>query len=110
MFKGKNSIIPRAFNQVLSLKDHLYPTRFSYNSFKIRDFNLKLARFAIGFRGPTIWNKFLTEGEKSYTNVDVFKNRIKEKTLNFYSFKFILIPVILFSYFIKRNIFVCFLF
>ena len=46
-------------------------------------FKLKLTRFAIVFRGPTMWNKFLTESEKCYTNTDVFKNKIKEKILNF---------------------------
>ena len=61
MFKVKNSITPRVFNQVFSLIDHLYPTRFSDNSFKICDFNLKLTRFVIAFRGPTIWNKLLKE-------------------------------------------------
>ena len=75
MFSVKNSIIPRAFNQVFSLIDHLYPTRFSDNSFKICDFDLKLTRFAIGFRGPTIWNKFLTKSERSYTSIAVFKIR-----------------------------------
>ena len=59
MFKVKNSITPRVFNQAFSLIDHLYPTRFFNNSFKICDFNLKLTCFAIGFRGPTIWNLFL---------------------------------------------------
>ena len=83
MFKVKNSITPRVFNQVFSLIDHLYPKRFSDNSFKICDFNLKLTRFAIGFRGPTTWNKFLTESEKCYTSIDVLKNKIKEKILNF---------------------------
>ena len=48
MFTVKNSIIPRAFNQVFSLVDHLYPTRFSENSFKICDFNLTLTLFATG--------------------------------------------------------------
>ena len=83
MLKVKNSITPRVFSQVFSLIDHLYPTRFFDNSFKICDFNLKLTRFAIGFRGPTIWNKFLTESEKYYTSIDIFKNKIKEKILNF---------------------------
>ena len=64
IFKVKSSITSRVFNQAFSLIDHLYPTRFSDNSFKICDFNLKLTRFAIGFRGPTIWNKFLTQSEK----------------------------------------------
>ena len=73
MFKVKNSIIPRAFNQVFLLRDHLYPTRFSDNVFKICDFNLKLTRFAIRF------NKFITDSEKSYTSIAVFKRKIKEK-------------------------------
>ena len=83
MLKVKNSINPRIFNQVFSLIDHLYPTRFSDNSFKICDFNLKLTRFAIGFRGPTTWNKFLTQSEKRYTSIDEFKNKMKRKILNF---------------------------
>ena len=114
MFKVKNSITPRVFNQAFSLIDHLYPTRFFNNSFKICDFNLKLTCFAIGFRGPTIWNKFLTQSEKCYTSIDEFKNKIKGKIviflMNFYSFEFVLLPVILFSYFMKRNIFVYFLY
>ena len=105
MFKVKNSIIPRAFNQVFSLIYHLYPTRLSENSFKICDFNLKLTCFAIGFRGPTLWNKFLTESEKSYTSITIFTNKVKEKFYiflkNFHFFKFILIPGILFSSFVK---------
>ena len=32
----------RVFNQVFSLIHHLYPTRFSDNSFEICDFKLKL--------------------------------------------------------------------
>ena len=60
-----------------------------------------MTSFAIGFRGPAIWNKFITENEKSYTSISVFKNKIKEEILSFlkcfYSFKFILLPVILFS-------------
>ena len=75
MFKVKNSIAPRVFKEVFSLTDHLYPTRFSDSSFKICDLNLKLKRFSIGFRGPTIWNKFLTESEQCYTSIDVFKNK-----------------------------------
>ena len=83
MLKVKNSITPRVFNQAFSLIDHLYPTRFSDKSFKTCDFHLKLTRFAIGFRGPTIWNKFLTQGEKCYTSIDEFKKKIKGKILNF---------------------------
>ena len=35
MFKVKNSITPRVFNQAFSLIDHLYPTRFSDNRLKV---------------------------------------------------------------------------
>ena len=49
MFKIKNSIIPRAFNQVFSLTDHIYPTRFSDNSFKICDFQFKIDAFCNWF-------------------------------------------------------------
>ena len=34
MFKAKNNIIPRAFMQTFSMIDHIYPTRFSDDSFK----------------------------------------------------------------------------
>ena len=83
MFKAKNILIPRAFNQVFLKIDHIYPTRFSDNSFKICGFSLKLTRFAIGFRGPAIWNNCLTGSEKSYTGIAVFKSKIIEKILNF---------------------------
>ena len=83
MFKVRNSIIPRAFNQVFSLIDHLYPTILSGSNFKICDFNLKLTHVAIGFKGPTTWNQFLTESKKSYASIAVFENKIKEKILNF---------------------------
>ena len=84
MSKVKNSITPSALNQVFSLINHLYSTRFPDNSLKICDFNLKLVCFAIGFRGPATWNKFLTKNEKSYTSIDVFRNKIKEKNLNLF--------------------------
>ena len=55
MFKVKNSITHRVFNRLFLLIDHLFLTDFSDNSFKIWYFT----RFGIGFRIPTIWNKFL---------------------------------------------------
>ena len=79
MFKVKNSIIPRAFNQVFSLTDHLYSTRFPDNSLKVCDFNWKLTRFVMGFRGPTTWNKFRTEREKIILAVLYLKTRSKKK-------------------------------
>ena len=89
--------------QTFSMIDHIYPTRFSDNSFKTCNFNLNLTRNAIGFRGPTIWNKFLTENERSCTSIAVFKTKIKEKNSKFFQRIIILLnlyplPVILFSF------------
>ena len=39
MFKVKSNRIPRTFNQVVSIIDHIYPTRSSDNSFKKSDLN-----------------------------------------------------------------------
>ena len=63
--------------------------RFSNNSFEICNINLTLTCFGIGFRCPTMWNKFLTKSEKSHTSIAVFKNKITEKIINFcYKFSF----------------------
>ena len=77
MFQVKGSIISRAFNQVFPLIYYIDQTGLSDDIFKICDFNLKLTRFAIGLRDPTVWNK------KSYNSIAAFKNKIKEKKLNF---------------------------
>ena len=105
MLKFKSSIIPRAFNQVFSTIDHIYPTRSSDNSFKMHDFNLKLTRFSVGFRGLAIWNTFLTESEKSYTSIAVFKSKIKAIILNL-SNKFLLFEIHITSncYYMNRNV------
>ena len=79
VFKVKNSIILRAFNQVFSLVDHIYPTRFSDNSFKICDFNSKITLFAFGFRGPTIWNQFLRKVKSLILVLLYLKTTLKKK-------------------------------
>ena len=80
MFKAKNNIIPRAFMQTFyPTFYHIYPTRFSDNSFKTCNFNLNLTRNAIGFRGPTIRNKFLTENESLVLVLLYLKPKLKKK-------------------------------
>ena len=83
MFKVKNNMAPRVFNRNFCPVDHAYPTRFSANSFQIPENKLNLTRFSTAFRGPSLWNNFLTENEKSYTSLNFFKNKIKEKILDF---------------------------
>ena len=50
-------------------------------NFRICDWNAKLIRFVIYFRGTTICNIFLTESEKYCTEIAVFKAKLKEKIL-----------------------------
>ena len=83
IFIVKNSIIPRAFNQVFSLIDYIYPTKLSDNSFKICDFSLKLTRFAISFIGPTIGINFLPK-VKSLLALLYLKTRLKKNSKFFY--------------------------
>ena len=83
MFKVKSSIPPRVFNQAFSLIDQLYPTRCFDSKFKTCEFNLKLTRFGIGFRGPTIRNKILMQSEKCCVSIEEFKNKINRKIPNF---------------------------
>ena len=52
-------------------------------------FQFKMIRFGIGFRGPTERNELLAENENPYTNIAVFKNKVKEKAIHFsYDFLF----------------------
>ena len=109
MSKVKNSIISRAFRQVISLIDDLYRARLSdkVSKYAVLIYNWHVLQLVL--MGSTKSKKILTGSEKSYTNIDIFKNNTKKKKKKFfvtnsYSFKFILIPVILFSFFRNRNI------
>ena len=77
--KVKSGINPRECNKLFLLANQICPTKVSDNIFKLCDFNLKLTNLVIGFKGPTEWNIFLLESEKSYTSISVFKIKIKEK-------------------------------
>ena len=79
MFKVKNSTTPREFNRAFLLIDHLYPTRFSDNSFKICDFNLKLIRFQLVLEVQQYGINFLHKVESIILALTNLKARSKEK-------------------------------
>ena len=79
MFKVKNSITPSVLNQAFSLIDHLYPTRFSDNSFKICDFNLKLIRFQLVLDVQQYGINFLHKVKSVILGLTNLKTRSKEK-------------------------------
>ena len=59
-----------------------YPTRFSQNSFYYKRSACKTTSFALTFCGPTIWNSFLSQHEKSISQLLSFLKQIKFKLLN----------------------------
>ena len=39
---------------------HKYPTNFSHNNFNLKKCSLNCTKYSISFRGPKLWNEFLT--------------------------------------------------
>ena len=81
MHKTKYGINPRIFLPKFREVDHQYPTRFSQDSFYYKRSACKTS-FAITLRGPTIWNNFLSQHEKSIPHLLPFLKQIKFKLLN----------------------------
>ena len=82
MHKAKYGLNPRIFLPKFHEVDHQYPTRFSQNSFYYKRSACKTTSFAIALRGPTIWNSFLSQHEKSIPHLLSFLKQIKFKLLN----------------------------
>ena len=82
MHKTKHRINPRIFLPKFREVDHQYPTRFSQNSFYYKRSACKTTSFAITLHGPTIWNNFLSQHEKSITHLLSFLKQIRFKLLN----------------------------
>ena len=81
MFKVKNNTVLRAFLQVFSLKDHIYPRKILDQIFNISDFSLKLTRFGISFTGGKYGINFL-QTVKSLILSLMYLKKSKEKNLN----------------------------
>ena len=82
MHKTKYGINPRIFLPKFRVVDHLYPTRFSQNSFYYKISACKTTSFAVTLCGPTIWNNLLSQHEKSIPHLLSFLKQIKFKLFN----------------------------
>ena len=82
MHKTKYGINLRIFLPKFREVDYQYPTRFSQNSFYYKRSACKTTSFTITLRGPTIWNNFLSQHEKSIPHLLSFLKPIKLKLLN----------------------------
>ena len=65
MHETKYGINPRIFLPKFREVDPQYPTRFSQNSFYYKKSACKTTSFAITLCGPSLWNSFLSQHEKS---------------------------------------------
>ena len=82
IYQTRYGINPQIFHPKFREVDHQYPTRFSQNSFYYKRSVCKTTSFAITLRGPTIWNNFLSQHEKSILHLLSFLKQIKFKLLN----------------------------
>ena len=82
MHKTKYGINPQIFLPKFREVDHQYLTRFSENSFYYKRSACKTTSFAITLRGPTIWNSFLSQHEKSIPHLLSFLNKLNLNYLN----------------------------
>ena len=85
---------------------HLYSTRFSHLNYVKPTPKLNKCKYGISYRGPVIWNNFLSTADKEITDVAKFKAATKSKLLslkNETSFFKYQIFVLLFTYILYAN-------
>ena len=80
MYKLNTNQAPSIFNDLIKKPEHKYPTKFSKICFSLKAF-LKTTKYAISYRGPKIWNDFLTKSEKELQSLSVLKETIHSKLL-----------------------------
>ena len=96
MYKLNTNQVPSIFNDLIKKPEHKYPTKFSKICFSLKASSLKTTKYAISYRGPKIWNDFLTKSEKELPSLSVFKKKLS--TPNCFKMNMSLI----FSNFLKR--------
>ena len=83
MFKLKNNMAPKVFQNQFKSIQHKYPTKYSLQNFKQPKTISKMTKFSITSRGPELWNNFINNETKLITNISRFKKTIKKQILNF---------------------------
>ena len=81
MYKLNKNKASLKFNELIKKPFHKYPTKFSENCFSLKAISLKPTNYCISFRGPKIWNNFLTKEEKELQSFSIFKKVIHSKLL-----------------------------
>ena len=81
MYNFNKNETPIIVNSLIKKPIHKYPTKFSKNSFNLKAFFLNGSKYCISFRGPKVWNDFLTNEEKEINSYLLFSKTIKSKLI-----------------------------
>ena len=74
--------LPKNFNNTFKKPDHKYPATFSICNYSLKKHFLKSNKFAVSYRGPKLWNEFLSNEEKKIESQILFQKRVKSKLLD----------------------------
>ena len=77
MFKMKQDSGPTAFQNDLREISYRYPTGFSQSNFVEGNTLSNQTKFAVSFRGPSLWNWLLNQEQKNMTYISCFRNSVK---------------------------------
>ena len=81
MYKLNKNKASLTFNELIKKPSDKYLTKFSENCFSLRAISIKSTKYCISFRGPKIWNNFLTKEEKGLQSFSIFKKVVLSKLL-----------------------------
>ena len=82
MFKIKTNTAPLVFRTKFKEIQHIYPTRFSKNSFVENQLVYSQTKFSVSSRGPRLWNNILDQHQKSIDHETIFKESVKLSLLS----------------------------
>ena len=74
--------LPKHFNNTFKKPDHTYLAKFPICNYSLIKHSLKSSKFAVSYRGPKLWNEFLSNEEKKIESQILFQKRLKSKLLD----------------------------
>ena len=74
--------LPENFNNTFKKPDHKYSTKFSTCNYNLKKHSLKSSKSAVSYRGPKLWNGFLSNEKKKLESQILFQKRLKSKLLD----------------------------
>ena len=73
--------VPSIFANKFTYTSHTYSTNFSKNNFALPKYLSHKSKYKISIRGPSLWNKVLSNAEKKLPETSLFKAKLKLKLL-----------------------------